>query len=223
MQEFHERPEIVVGGIEGEMPPTEQMGMQTGSYIDDIRDAISELGLAPADVKIEDTSYGYGADALGVAVVLAGVFLAGKKIEENLDAWIRLAKRIPAAIECLRPRQRSVYLSEPVAAVLALNKLLERHPEVGDLKLVSSYRAIVENPSMSRKALAMFRYQPDRHYVFVFEIPGLAAHIIAIRSDGKTEFHHVLEIGDWQLFHGLVTEAESAANRAIYRQIIDNR
>jgi hypothetical protein len=96
-------------------------------------------------VEWEIQSWGYGADgadALSLAVILAGLtglFLSGKKIEENLDAWIRLGERLRKAIGRLRRRGVAARLSEPAAVAVAIANAVSNQPPASG---VSSCRAL---------------------------------------------------------------------------------
>ena len=65
-------------------------------FVDPILEDLRAEGLPVTATDLRVQNWGYGADTLALGVILTGVaafLLSGKRIEENLDAWIRLGGR----------------------------------------------------------------------------------------------------------------------------------
>ncbi len=204
---------------------------ETGhQYLEDVVSTLAEFGVSREEVTHERTSIGVGAEAgalalimaAGITLLLAGkrVFLAGKTINENVDAWIELAKKCRYLFRKLNAQ----YISQPFAAALALEEIIKDNPKARRFDLEGAFVDIVPNSSMDMTGLATkdgrsiqetFRYQPMRYYTFVIRafdeepaegywanVPA-AVHVICVRSTGKIEFHHVLPVRDWLKFEGV--------------------
>ncbi len=183
-------------------------------YLDDIVKTLGELGVKSEEVTFERTGVGVGASAdaialimaAGLTVLLAGkrVFLSGKTINENLDAWIELAKKLRNVLK----KVKANYVSQPFAAALALEEIIKSNPNARMFDLEASFIEVVPNSSMDVSGLAtkggrpiqeVFRYQQMRYYLFVFRTEDMV-HVICVRSTGKIEFHHALPVLDWMRF-----------------------
>ena len=148
-------------------------------------------------------SWGYGADILATSVILTGLsalFLSGKRIEENLDAWVRLGRRLKAAVQKLRAKQGPVSVSEPAAVALTLARVAERETTLGRAELLGSSVAKLQNRSLSPEAAAQFSQHPERYYIFTVGVED-RAYVICMSSSGRLVFEHVLDLEDWRGFY----------------------
>lgn len=213
---FTEGFEIVVSTLDEEDYDWEKEEYRP-KYIEAAVNTLAELGISKDEVTYERTGVGVGAagDAIalimlaGISVLMVGkrVFLAGKTINENVDAWIELAKKLRRVLTKLK----AAYVSQPFAAALALEEIIKKDPNARAFDLEGAFIEIVPNPSMDTTALAVddgrpiqevFRYQQMRYCIFVFRTPT-TVHAICVRSTGKIEFHHVLPVNDWLKFEGV--------------------
>ncbi len=181
----------------------DESGEYRNEFVLDLKRDLADLGLSRDEIQHVTTSVGHGADAYAIGLIISGlsaVLLSGKKFEESLDAWLGLAKRLSALLKKLR-RHGKVFLSEPTGAALALGVIVEAASECETIRLQSSLRIILNNASVNREVLGIFLQQPERYYVYTFNVAERETHIICIRSTGDLEFHHVLPIDDWQRFY----------------------
>jgi hypothetical protein len=226
---FTEGFEIVVNTHDDEDACDWDTGECRPEYLKTLINTLAELGISKEQVTFENTSIGVGAEAGALALImLAGLtilaagkklFLAGKTINENVDAWIELAKKLRNVLDKLK----ADYVSQPFAAALALEEVIRNNPEARRFELEGAFIDVVPNSSMDMTGLAtsdgrpiqeVFRYQQMRYYTFVIRafdaarVEGYSAnvpsavHLICVRSTGKIEFHHVLPVRDWMRFEG---------------------
>ena len=206
-------------------------------YVEAIADTMADLGVSREGIQFERTGVGVGASADAIAlIVFAGItvlaagkklFLAGKTINENVEAWMELAKKLRRFLTKLK----ADYVSQPFAAALALEEIIKSNPNAVRFDLAASFIHIVPNPSMDMTGAAkelgqpiqeVFRYQPMRYYTFVFRafddaqtegyganVPS-AVHLICVRSTRKIEFHHLLPVRNWLRFEGIEEEKPGA-------------
>jgi hypothetical protein len=103
MTHFTEGFELVISGQDDEQYDWQKEEYRP-EYFEKISVVLSELGISKEQIKTEGTNVGVGAAGEAVAwTILAGltilyagkrIFLAGKTINENVDAWIELSKKL---------------------------------------------------------------------------------------------------------------------------------
>src|SRR6202022_2310763 len=122
-----------------------------------------------SDIQVSPTSYGYGGDTLAVAVILSGlstVFLLGKPIHENLDAWIKLGSRLRQFVLQTGRKYGVTLLSEPPAFAIALEAIKTRRNDMPSVTLLKNSIIRAQNRSLTAEAHKVFTIHPDRYYVF---------------------------------------------------------
>jgi hypothetical protein len=180
-------PELV--GDAGSYLPSFLRGLEA-----EIRDA---LGGEPT---ASQASHGYGADGNAVAVVVAGLvtlFLSGKKINENVDAWLVLGKRLKSLLSAWSDRLGAARVSQPFALALALDHLVVNGDKLDGATLLATAETRVRNSSLLPTLAPTFRRFPDRYYVFTIQIADQVTHVIGISSTGTILFHHRIELHWW--------------------------
>jgi hypothetical protein len=178
---------------------------------DKFRGSFSEADLGAEEVQFEVGSTGYGADGLlvvGVLTGLASLFLSGKKIEENLDAWARLGRRFRKLIESLNSRWGRTSVSQPIALALALERIAAENSNVHGVSVIAAHTIPVANGSLHPKYWNEFRSQPDRVYVFLLRAVNHDTYIVGIRSDGDWQFLHRIPTGDYLEYFGVTSGSE---------------
>ena len=181
-------------------------GEYTSAAVREILSELTELGEFAEDIKVSQGSVGYGADTTVAIVVLTGLaslFFSGKRVEENLDAWIRMGKRFWKAVERLRRRRGGVSVSEPVALALALAKVAESIETDTEVEILGRHCIPVQNASLKPSLEKDFAHQPDRLYVFVLRSSNGDTIVVGLRSDGRTELLHRVRTGSWLEYFGV--------------------
>lgn len=177
---------------------------EPNAYQESIIDVLGDLsneGIETSNARAEITSCGFGADALALFIFLGiGLFFAGKKIEENLDSWIRLGKRITNAITRLKKRRANVMLSEPMAAALSISHVINTDAHYSHISLLSNITYPIPNLSLNPELIKIFKEHPYRYYVFGWGVDNEFVRIIYMTSYGKIIFTHKLPL-DYFEFH----------------------
>jgi len=169
----------------------------TSRYADEIMRELAPLS-EPKKTHLEVGSAGYGADAITVIAILAGLFLRSKDINDALDAWPELGHKLKRAVEALRAKHGRVSMSEPAALLWAVELLKERDVATDQLQVLSAVTIPVVNRSLNQKYLRDFRFQPDRFYVLTFRDGAGDAWVVTLRSTGELESIQRLPAGNWQ-------------------------
>lgn len=90
------------------------------AFLEALRAELAELGT----LDLRDDEIPEAADIpvvlIAITTVVGGLFLAGKKVEENLDAWTRLGKRLLKAVRSLRKRFGPTRVDREAATLLSL-------------------------------------------------------------------------------------------------------
>ena len=162
-----------------------------------ITDVLSDLGnegIETSNAHTEFTSVGFGADAISLLIVLGGLFFAGKNIEENLDSWIRLGKRLLKAIARLRGRQANVMLSEQMAKALSISYVMDVEANCSSILPLSSATYYVHNASLNPDYRNIFKYNPYCYYVFGWGIDDKLVRIVYLSSNGEILLSHKLSL-----------------------------
>jgi hypothetical protein len=135
-----------------ELSPEDSSFAGDGEFTPAIVDALNrdfrEGAFNEDELEISLGSVGYGADAcvvIATFATLSGLFLSGKKIEENLDAWLRLGRRFKKLVTHLNTRGRAVNVSQPIALALTLERLDRELGGVADISVMASHVIPVRN------------------------------------------------------------------------------
>lgn len=89
------------------------------SVEEDAREALAPLVTDSNELFVTTGDAGYNASAAVLFLILGGIFLAGKRIDDNIAAWVSIAGRFRAVIDMLRKKHGEVRVSEPAAIALA--------------------------------------------------------------------------------------------------------
>ncbi len=161
---------------------------------------LAEVFACEPTITHKTTSYGRGADTAALLLYVAGAavtaLLAGKKIEENLDAWRRLGVRLR---RWMKARRSAVFLDRNLALALALDHIVAKLRSGEEILAVSTYEVRLQNRSCRSDLVASFESTPERYY-FYFVRTNHNEHVLCIRSTGSVSFHKALDRWNWQEF-----------------------
>jgi hypothetical protein len=177
----------------------------TSEYVDSVKVDASELGFSTNEILHETRETGWGAGIPTLILIFSGLtalFFSAKKIEENLDSWIRLARRFTSAFRKLSDRGR-VYLSDAAAVTLALSRILTEIPEIKHLEMVAVHKFPIAAGGWYEDKGTQFRVNPGRSYLFVIKINRERVYVICIKSTGEVEVWYSFSVDDWLEFHGV--------------------
>lgn len=178
-------------------------GDVTQSVVSGVAPDFETEGFEPAEIQWTQGSAGYGADAVTLIAtlgVLSAIFLSGKKIDENLDAWIKLGRRLKSLLTRLKEKYGWVAVSEPVALAIFLNRLNEAGVDLKDVEVLSQTTIPVRNESIPPEITSLFHHQPDRAYVFVLRVDERDTYACGMKSDGSEAFFHHFPTGNHRRF-----------------------
>src|SRR5262245_6891905 len=101
----------------------DQTGVDRSEVESNVR---ATLGPIFPNVELRDSNIGRGADWPMIVAALGGVFLLGKKINENVEAWCSLAEKFRKALLSLAERGAAFRVDEEACQLLALDAVVER-------------------------------------------------------------------------------------------------
>jgi|GEM_PF-4540333 len=158
------------------------------SFVAFLREAAEEVG---CEYKVNaDAEYGRGASQWAVILTFsAAAFLAGKRIEENLDAWLRLAKRLANLIAKLRARSGPVFVGPSGAQAVLLSFLADR-TEIKELATVCCEEVYVD-----RRMDGSFQHSPERFYLGAFVVNRSKLHLLVMKSTAELKLHESFAVG----------------------------
>lgn len=169
--------------------------------ITDVLGDFSNEGIEISTAHTEIRGIGFGADALALFILFGlGLFFAGKKIEDNLDSWIRLGKRLSKAISRLKRRNAIVMLSESMAAALSISHVVDIYANYSHILPLPSVTYPIPNASLNPGLIKIFKEHPYRYYAFGWNIDDKFIRIIYMTSYGEIIFTHELPL-DYVKFH----------------------
>lgn len=184
-----EEPQIIVGVPETMLDPITAESASE-EYLRRLHDDIIRVELADTST-FENTSIGRGADGLALIALLVYAFFQGKRIEENIEAWIKIANRVTRGIDRLRTaRAERIYVSESLAISIATARIQNEYDV--EIEGISARQTVPVRGYVQLHYEGEFRYNPERTYVFVLEANCNRQFLIVIKSTG--EILHKMEL-----------------------------
>lgn len=187
---------IVLGGIDGE-PPEELLAEEFSHDLAKLNPVklrrtsdIGEGASWPVDIFVID----WEAGLIGGSIAL---FLAGEKIEANLDAWRRLLKRFSSGFGELKRKYNRVFLADDSAFLIGAAAVLEKAGNSNSLRLISTlhfdYKA---GKFVEAKDLSGFKTDDpigksvaaSSAYLAVFAADNCKIYVACIGRDGGIKF-----------------------------------
>lgn len=176
-------------------------GWELGKYSGELKSSLREID---TEVDTVDTDVGLGASEPSVlveifksinwatllTVAIPGVFLLGKKINENIAAWVEIARKVKHLLKKHPPAR----IDEKAALLVALDRL-----DVlagGNKEIDISIQVIPFSPRPCGKGTLDQR--PDALYVISASIPD-KAYVVGIKSNLKIVFMNEFDTG-WLKF-----------------------
>ena len=148
-----------------------------------------ELAELSSDYELSEADAGHGADWPVILVSIGGLFFLGKRINENLDAWIALAKKLGAFLAKAKERWSSPRLDQDGAILIALLRVLATHD-----RPIQSIELAGVIPSwfqvFPKKSAKRLDHHPDALYVSSFRVNDETIYVLGVKSNGTIEFEH---------------------------------
>ena len=161
------------------------------------KELLSHIVQIDPEASVTDTDIGHGADWPVVLVEIfksvdwsqlftiasvGGVFLMGKQINENIDAWIEIGKKFGKLIEKIKPAR----VDEHAAVLLVINEL-QRHNMLSGASISVQ---IVDFTSVEW-GKGILGKRPDSLYIISVRTENKTI-IYGMKSNMKIEFKHEL-------------------------------
>jgi hypothetical protein len=184
-------------------------GELTRELLDETLKEFADCDFDPQDIEVRVGSAGYGAEGFILLAAfggLAAVFLSGKKIEENIEAWLKLGRRFRALLDRSDKKGRGMQVSQPVALALTLERLNSDFGELAGSIVLASHVIPVRNGSIPPELEPVFESQPDRIYVFLLKLPDDDTCVVGMKSDGTVVFQHRLPTSNHLRYFGIIGE-----------------
>lgn len=164
-----------------------------GAFSKDLKKELIEFD---SQIDAIDGDIGHGADWPVVLIELfneidwssvfkvgtiSTVFFLGKKINENLDAWLAIGKKLKKLFEKKQPKR----IDEKAALLMALTDIKDSNFELIDLEISLRIHSYNGDFDINENLLN----RPDSLYIFDIITPE-SLFIYGVKSDGIISFKH---------------------------------
>jgi len=197
---FSENMEIIIAVPEEYWDREHNSDEPTEGYIHSVKQVISDLGIRVEDISHESCGIGRGAEGTALILILVGLFFLGKRIEENMEAWIKIGRQIGRVLQKISAKGQ-VYLSQPVAALVAIWHISRKTKDISLLELINADVIPVDPSGFVGDNWKFFRTNPERYYIFTFKVDGKEIHTVCLRSTGRVQFYKSFSVDNWIEFY----------------------
>lgn len=154
---------------------------------------LKKLDLDEYDVNIKEVDIGCGADWWFTALAVSGgIFLAGKSIEDNLVAWMRIGNRIKKIFK--KRKKSQIFIDNEAAIALAVNAVAKRVGKIKSIDLVFSKELStggLEKIYRDGRKKGELPSAPFNFYLLIFKVNDNDQYIFGIKSNGKIKCREV--------------------------------
>jgi hypothetical protein len=137
------------------------------------------------DYTIVESDIGPGADWIIIVAILSGLFFLGKKINENLEAWISLAKKFKKLLN--KFKNVKYFVDSNGATLIAINVILENEKSLESLEEINSIelsKRPIKKYFKDNRPDERIDSKPYRYYIKVYLVNDVLFYIFEIKSDG---------------------------------------
>jgi hypothetical protein len=146
------------------------------------------------EVKLEETDIGQAADWPVILATLGGLFLLGKSIKDNLEAWKTMAEKFVSLLNRLRKKVGSYRIDHDGATLLAVNTIAEEFgTRLRPLELI--FNREVRASELALKNPLHLDHHPDVVYIQAYLVNKSILYLVVVKSKGSIEIKKGLDIG----------------------------
>jgi hypothetical protein len=168
-------------------------GGDNAKFIEELK---KELTIVSNDFQIKEIDIGRGANWPVVLITFSGIFLLGKKINENLEAWISLGKKLTKLLENIKRKFGQYRIDAEGASLMAMERIFFLTKGA-----VSSIEKISENvvlvSPLARKDSRGLSAKPDALYLQIYKVNRDEYYIFGIKSKGTIEIEYKIDSENW--------------------------
>lgn len=148
------------------------------------------------EIDKKEADIGSGADWWFTLLTIGGVsgalFLQGKKIEENIEAWLKIGKRIKNIF--VKKKDINVFIDKRAAIALSINEIAQKTKELKKCELTFD-KSLCENGleevyKDGRKPGELIS-EPFNFYILIFKVNEKDQYIFGIKSNGEIKFKEI--------------------------------
>ena len=146
----------------------------------------SKLATLSPEASVDETNLGRGADWPAFLIVLGGLLVLGKPLNENLEAWLALAKKANELFTWILTKCVSYRVDENGATLIALSDIsstLESSPFSID-QVSSTFIPFLNWDGRPNDSLC---HHPDGIYIQTYVVNSTQVIIYGIKSTGNIE------------------------------------
>lgn len=152
-----------------------------------------EFSTISKDIKVKTTDIGYGASWPAIEIVFPVlIFFSGKKVNENIDAWLSIARKLISLMKKFR-----TYIDDEGAALLVIKDIASSQ-KIKEIKRIST-EIIPVAPFEGRKKDSLDS-RPNALYIQIYKVNNEFVYVYGIKSNGKMEIKYRINIEDFMRF-----------------------
>ena len=142
-------------------------------------------------IEKKEADIGGGADLWVIILVLTTtIFFSGKKINENLNAWIEIGDKL---ISLFKKKKKPQSIDKEASIALAVS-IINNKTKIKNIDLVHS-QELSQKPNNSKGF--NLEFSPYNYYILVFSINDIEQFIFCIKSNGEVRFKDYFENSEW--------------------------
>lgn len=144
------------------------------------------------EIALSDTDAGHAADWPMILVVISGLFFLGKPINENLDAWLDLGRKLSGFLKRVREKWAAARFDETGCVLLAIDHLSKSQTSIRTIEVIGTIPAHFQVFPMRRSET--LSHHPDALYVIALRVNDEKVHVVGVKSKGNIEFEHSFNV-----------------------------